>query len=307
MAFETTTDEVIAGVDLSDRVALVTGANSGLGLETARALASAGAHVVLAARDEAKGKETASEISSRLPGASLEYGVLELDSLASVRSFADWFLSSHAKLDLLINNAGVMATPFARTVDGFERQFGTNHLGHFLLTNLLLPAVLAAAPARIVNLSSAGHRNSDVDFDDPNFERREYSEWPAYGQSKTANILFSVELDRRLASKGVRAYAVHPGVIMTNLSRYLTESVVKDLMVRVEERTKGAGLQMKTVEQGAATSVWAAVAPELADVGGVYLEDVAISEPEPYALNPDSAKRLWSLSEQLVGATFPES
>ena len=305
MAFETTTDEVIKGVDLSGRVALVTGASSGLGLETSRALAAAGAHVVLAVRDKAKGEATLAELRERVPGASLEYGELELSSLDSVRAFAGWFLDTHPRLDLLVNNAGIMATPYGRTADGFEQQFGTNHLGHFLLTNLLTPALLAAAPARVVNLSSAGHRRSDIRWDDVHFDHGDYEAWTAYGQSKTVNILFSVELDRRLASSGVRAYAVHPGVIMTQLSRHLTEQTLKTLTDTLA--TTGREMPaMKTVEAGAATQVWAATATELDGTGGIYLEDAEISpNVEPYALDPASAQRLWSMSEQLVGESFP--
>ena len=191
-------------------------------METARALAAAGAHVVLAARNAERTEAAARSIRERVPGAVLEVGSLDLTSLDNVRAFATWYLDRHDELQLLINNAGVMYTPFEHTADGFEMQFGTNHIGHFLLTCLLVPALLAGAPSRVVNLSSGGHMGSDIVWDDPNFERRDYDKFAAYGQSKTANILFSVELDRRLADRGVHSYAVHPGMIATELGRYMT-------------------------------------------------------------------------------------
>ncbi|WP_436772396.1 SDR family NAD(P)-dependent oxidoreductase [Yinghuangia sp. YIM S09857] len=298
---ETTTDEVIAGIDLSGRTAVVTGATSGLGLETARVLAGAGAHVVLTARDEAKGAEAVAADAG--PGRSVEAGVLDLTSLASVRAFAAWLLDRHERVDLLVNNAGVMATPMGRTADGFELQFGTNHLGHFLLTNLLVPALLRGAPARVVNLSSGGHLASDILWDDPNFESTEYQPWKAYGQSKTANVLFTVELDRRLAARGVRSYAVHPGMIRTNLGRYMNKEQGASLQAKITRADMPA---MKSIPAGAATQVWAATAPELADQGGVYTEDCGISTKHaPWARDPESAVRLWTLSEKLVGEKFP--
>jgi NAD(P)-dependent dehydrogenase (short-subunit alcohol dehydrogenase family) len=301
---QTTTDEVLEGVDLRGKVAVVTGASTGLGLETARALASAGAHVVLAVRSDDKGEAAVAKIRDAVPGASVEYGICDLASLESVRAFAAATLGRQPRIDLLVNNAGVMYTPFERTADGFELQFGTNHVGHFLLTNLLLPAVIAAAPSRIVNLSSGGHQSSDILWDDPNYERRAYDKFESYGQSKTANILFTVELDRRLAPKGVRAYAVHPGMIMTELSRYMT----RDDMLELRERAKrgpGGGLpSFKSIEAGAATTVWAATAGELANTGGVYLADCQVAEPRDWAVDPQSASRLWVLSEDLVGQRF---
>jgi NAD(P)-dependent dehydrogenase (short-subunit alcohol dehydrogenase family) len=186
-------------------------------------------------------------------------------------------------------------------------QFGTNHLGHFLFTNLVLPPVLAGAPARIVNLTSAGHQSSDIVWNDVDYEHRPYDKWEAYGQAKTANILFTVELDRRLAVQGVHAYAVHPGMIVTQLGRHLNRDDIKSL----GERAKARGTTLpayKTVEQGAATSVWCATAPELAETGGVYCEDCHVSENHaPWALNADNARRLWTLSEQMVGQEFPET
>ena len=304
LGFETTTDDVLAGVDLNGRTALVTGASSGIGLEAARALAAVGAAVVLAARNAEKGNTALTAIRERVPDAAVELGSLDLTSLANVRAFAEAFLSSHDRLDLLINNAGVMASPFGRTNDGFELQFGTNHLGHFLLTGLLVPTLLASAPARIVNLSSAGHHGSDIVWDDIHFERRPYDKWDAYGQSKTANILFSVELERRLGPRGVHAYAVHPGMIATELGRHLVPEDLQTLRKRADDQ--GRVLPgFKPVEAGAATTVWAATAAELDGRGGVYLEDCHISEQHaPWALDAESAKRLWTVSEQMVGQTF---
>jgi NAD(P)-dependent dehydrogenase (short-subunit alcohol dehydrogenase family) len=305
VSFETTTDEVLEGVDLREKIAVVTGASTGLGLETARALASAGAQVVLAGRDPSRIEAAANTILEREPNAMLEQGALDLTSLDSVRAFAEWYGRSHDRLHLLINNAGVMYTPFEHTAEGFEMQFGTNHVGHFLLTCLLVPMLLADPPSRVVNLSSGGHMGSDIVWDDVNFERREYDKFAAYGQSKTANILFSVELDRRLASRGVHAYAVHPGMIATELGRSMTKDDFQALMDRAKSSSSGGMPPYKTVEQGAATSVWAATAPELDAQGGTYLADAEVTDQHaPWARDPESAKRLWALSEQMVGQTF---
>jgi NAD(P)-dependent dehydrogenase (short-subunit alcohol dehydrogenase family) len=301
---QTTTTEVLSGVDLSGKVAMVTGASTGLGLETARALAAAGAHVILAVRTDDKGETSRTKILETVPAASLEHVLLDLGSLESVRTCASTILARHDRIDLLINNAGVMFTPFDHTTDGFELQFGTNHIGHFLLTNLLVPAVLAAAPARIVNLSSAAHQSSDVDLDDPNFERRPYDKFVSYGRSKTANVLFSVELERRLAAKGVHSYAVHPGMIATELSRHMTKDDMYALRDRAKRGPSGGLPGLKSLEAGAATTVWAATAPELASTGGVYLVDCQIAEPAAWALDTVSAARLWALSEDLVGQHF---
>jgi NAD(P)-dependent dehydrogenase (short-subunit alcohol dehydrogenase family) len=307
VSFETTTDEVLEGVDLHGKVAIVTGASTGLGLETARALAATGAHVVLAGRDAARIDAAVDAIHARVPDASLEPGALDLTSLDAVRTFAGWYLGSHDRLHLLINNAGVMYTPFEHTDEGFELQFGTNHVGHFLLTCLLVPALLADPPARVVNLSSGGHVGSDIVWDDPNFERREYDKFAAYGQSKTANILFSVELERRLGGRGVHAYAVHPGMISTELARSMTPDDIAALMERAKRAPTGGMPPRKTVEQGAATSVWAATAPELADRAGTYLADCEVTdEHAPWARDPESAARLWTLTETLVGQHFED-
>jgi NAD(P)-dependent dehydrogenase (short-subunit alcohol dehydrogenase family) len=309
----TTTDDLMAGVDCTGRGALVTGASGGLGLETARSLAAAGARVVLAARDAAKTAAAVRTIRERVPAALLETLELDLASLASVRAAAARFLAGHERLDLLINNAGVMATPLARTADGFELQLGTNHLGHFLLTCLVAPALVAAAPSRVVNLTSAGHMISDVRWDDPGFERDPYDKWVAYGQSKTANVLFTVELERRLGPRGVHAYAVHPGMIMTDLGRHLTPEDVAALTKMAESAPRPGGggggsgglPPFKSIPAGAATTVWAATAPDLAGRGGTYLADCAVSaEHAPWAVDPVAARRLWEMSERLVGQTL---
>ena len=309
---DTTTSDVLEGVDLSGCVAVVTGASGGLGEETARALAGRGAHVTLAARDLAKAAPVAEAIRSAGGGGSVEVAELDLASLASVRRFVEGFLAAHPQLHILVNNAGIMACPLARTEQGWELQFATNHVGHFLLTNLLSPALRAGAPSRVVIVSSAAHLMSAVDFDDVHFERREYDKWVAYGQSKTANTLFAYELDRRLRDHGVRANAVHPGVIVTELARSLTPDDIKAMMER--SPADGPALRFKTVPAGAATSVFAATAPELEGRGGLYLEDCGVAQPAgedspgagyaPHALDPEAARTLWQLSEELVGERF---
>jgi len=310
---QTTTDEIIQGKDLSGKRALVTGASGGLGAETARVLAGAGAHVTLAARDLGKVETVAEAIRAAHPKSQVSVSELELTSLESVRDCAARFAGENQGLDILVNNAGIMGCDLERTSRGWELQLATNHIGHYLLTCLLAPALRAAAPARVVNVSSAGHRLADLDFEDPHFESREYDKWVAYGQSKTANILFSVELDRRLAASGVRAIAVHPGMIMTELARYLTPEDIQDLMRRAAPGD--APPSFKTIEQGAATTVWAATCDALENRGGLYCENcnVAVEKAEDdsiagvaaYALDSESARRLWSLSEEWVGESFP--
>jgi NAD(P)-dependent dehydrogenase (short-subunit alcohol dehydrogenase family) len=312
---ESTTDDVIAGIDLHGKTAVVTGASAGLGIETARTLAGAGAQVVMLARDQGKLDAAVAGIREQQPDARIETQLLDLANLASVRSAASSLLGRFAQIHLLINNAGVMACPLARTTDGFELQFGTNHLGHFMFTCLLTPALIAAAPARVVNLSSAGHKFGSVDFDDPNYLQRDYEKWAAYGQSKTANALFSVGLNARLSAAGVTAVAVHPGTIVTELGRHLDADDIKALTSRISERASGSGQAMafKSIPAGAATSVWAATSAELEGRGGIYLEDCHIAEPEvegaadgyaPHALDPAAAEQLWQISEQLVGQDF---
>ncbi|MDJ0851538.1 MAG: SDR family NAD(P)-dependent oxidoreductase [Myxococcota bacterium] len=309
--FQTTADEAIEGIDLTGKRALVTGASGGLGAETARVLAGAGAAVTLTARDIPKGEQVAASIREATRGADVEVMALELHRPESVRRFAKDWLARHSQLNLLINNAGVMACPEARTDEGWEMQFASCHLGHFLLTALLVPALRAGAPSRIVNVSSGGHRFSPVLLDDPHFERTDYDKWVAYGQAKTANVLHAVELDRRLAKQGVRAFAIHPGAIVTELGRHLQKEDI-ELM---NSRVPGGGLKFKPVEAGAATQVFAATAPELEGSGGLYLEDVAVAGLntddasiggyKAWAVDIDSAERLWSLSEELLGEQFP--
>jgi NAD(P)-dependent dehydrogenase (short-subunit alcohol dehydrogenase family) len=304
-----TTDEVLEGVDLGGRHALVTGASSGLGIETTRALAAHGASVTMAVRDVAKGEQVRDELLAAVPGADLEVRELDLASLASVRAFTMAYLADRSSLDLLIGNAGVMACPFGHTVDGFELQFGTNHLGHFLLARELLPLLQATPGGRVVLLSSSGHRISDVDLDDPGFERTPYEAWEAYGRSKTANSLCAVALDRRLAEHGSQAMAVHPGFIITDLGRHLTRETYDALQARWSDAREQPF--QKTVEQGAATTVWAATSPDLAGQPAWFYEDCARAEPtedpaavhgvRPYAVDPERAEALWALSERLVG------
>jgi NAD(P)-dependent dehydrogenase (short-subunit alcohol dehydrogenase family) len=305
---QTTASEVAEGIDLRGKLALVTGGSSGLGQETARVLAERGAHVIITARDVPKGEAVAGAIRSSTGNPRVEVAELELGSLKNIRAFAEHFLSRHDALHILVGNAGVMASPFMKTQDGFELQFGSNHVGHFLATCLLAPALLKGAPSRIVSVSSRGHRLSPVVFDDIQFERRPYDKWRAYGQSKTANVLFAVALERRLGKRRVHAYALHPGGILTELGRHLTE----EDRAFLQKRT--AGMRYKSVEEGAATQVFAATAPELEGRGGLYLEDCqvaavddapeALSGVMPYALDPQNAERLWEVSEKLVGQRF---
>lgn len=307
---ESTTDEVLAGIDLTGRRFLVTGASGGLGLETTRALASRGATVVMAARNPAKNAEAMASLRSIVPGADLEELIVDLGSLASVREAARTFLSDPRPLHGLILNAGIMATPMGRTVDGFEQQFGVDHLGHFLLARDLMPRLVESAPARVVVLSSAGHRMGDVDLDDVNFERRDYDPFLAYGAAKTCNVLHAVEIDRRFGAAGVRAFSVHPGGIHTELGRYMTPEVIQSLMSRLSERP--TALTWKTPEQGAATTVWAATSSLLDGRGGEYCEDCNVSPVvddeadaaigvASRAVDPTRATALWELSERLVG------
>lgn len=309
--FESTTNDVVEGIDLSGKTALVTGASGGLGAETARALAARGARLILAARNVAKAQGVADAIRASTGNDGIEVEELELASLASVRACARRVLAAHPALHILIGNAGVMACPFGKTTDGFELQFGTNHIGHFLLACLLAPALRRGAPSRVVSVSSRGHQLSPVVFEDIHFERRPYDKWLSYGQSKTANVLFAVELDRRLGGAGVHANAIHPGVIMTELARHLVPEDIEAL----RKRSPGGQMRFKSVEQGAATAVLAATAPELEGRGGLYLEDCQIAAVDDaegaaggvrsYALDPANARRLWDASESMVGERFP--
>jgi NAD(P)-dependent dehydrogenase (short-subunit alcohol dehydrogenase family) len=323
----TTTDEVLEGVDLNGRRVVVTGAASGLGRESARAMAAHGASVTVLARSAERAAGAVADIEALVPGAEVEPGVVDLADLATVHAFADDYLATHAAVDVLINNAGVMACPFGRTVDGFEIQFGTNHLGHFLLTARLAPALLRGTAPRVVTLTSAGHSRSDVDLEDPNFDTTEYSPWVAYGRSKTANALFARELARRAGARGLLSFSVHPGGILTDLGRHLTEELMQEMASFAKARAAAAGgvgeasaaddaafgFEWKTIEAGAATQVWAATAPELAEHNGAYLADCGLGvlggDPGvngflPYLLDDDHAEALWGLSEELVGTTF---
>jgi NAD(P)-dependent dehydrogenase (short-subunit alcohol dehydrogenase family) len=297
--FSTTVDEVIDGVDLTGKAAVVTGASSGLGLHTAATLASAGAEVVAAVRDTDGFRASAGWAELGELGKRIDAIPLDLARLDSVRAAGRAIAARYPRVDILINNAGVMFTPPNRTADGFELQFGVNHLGHFLLTTLLLPQLRAAAAsgdARVVTLSSEAHRRWGIDLDDINFERRGYDTFLAYGQAKSANILMTVELQRRFGADGITALAVHPGTCATNLGRYLDRATAKKLFAMSTDTF--APENMKSVAQAAATSVWAATAPALAGHGGAYLADCQIAEAAPAATDPVTAQRLWLLSQQ---------
>ncbi|MCP4624873.1 MAG: SDR family NAD(P)-dependent oxidoreductase [bacterium] len=306
----TTTDEVLKDVDLTGKIMMVTGASGGIGKETARALAAGGATVILAARDMEKTAEAAAEITAATGNTSIDMLNLELASQATIRLAANEFLDRYDSLHVLINNAGLMASPQLSTEDGLELQFGVCHIGHFLFTCLLAPALKKGAPSRVINLSSGGHRFSPVDLDDVNFQHREYDKWIAYGQAKTANALFSVELNQRLSPSGVSSFAVHPGMIFgTDLSRHMSDDDLAAITAMLSD-----GMSTKTVEQGAATSVWAAVSGELEGKGGLYLEDCSIAQmndaPDAqngycsWALDPVAAAGLWVKSEELVNERF---
>ena len=302
-----TTDEVLQGMDLSGKRILVTGVSAGLGVETARTLAAHGAQVIGTARDLDKAHAATEQVRAQAAnGGGLELVELDLASLASVRACADALLSAGKPLDLIIANAGVMACPKGTTADGFETQFGTNHLGHFVLVNRV--ADLLKPGGRLVNVSSAGHRRSDVDLEDLNFERTSYNELLAYGRSKTATILFAVEFDRRHKPKGVRATAVHPGAIQTEAVQVLIKNMGAD------GDSRASAFNWKTVPQGAATSVWAGVVASGEDVGRRYCEDCHSAEVDDdpghqvgvrsYALDAERARALWAKSEAMVGERF---
>jgi NAD(P)-dependent dehydrogenase (short-subunit alcohol dehydrogenase family) len=312
---QSTADEVLDGVVLTGKRVLITGVSAGLGVETARVLAARGACVVGAARNLDKARAATQTVSAQAAhGGSLELIELDLASLASVRACADALLAAAASFDVVIANAGVMACPYSRTVDGFETQFGTNHLGHFVLVNRI--ASLFKQGSRLVNLASSGHRFSDVNLEDPSFEHTAYTEFGAYGRSKTANILFAVEFDRRHKAQGVRATAVHPGAIKTELGRYMTPQITQSMIDSMNAQTpaNAPAFTWKSIPQGAATTVWSGFVA-LADlIGGHYCEDCHVAEViegdarigvRPYALDPQHAKALWSRSEALVGEHFP--
>jgi NAD(P)-dependent dehydrogenase (short-subunit alcohol dehydrogenase family) len=316
-----TTEEVLAGVNLRGKRILVTGVSAGLGVETARSLAAHGAHVVGAARNLGKAEGATAQVrtDAAAGGGSLELIEVDLANLKSVRACADALLKKGQPFDIVIANAGVMATPFGHTADGFETQFGTNHLAHFLFVNRI--ASLIRTGGRLINLSSSGHRFSNVDLDDPNFEHTSYEPFVAYGRSKTANILFSVAFDKRHKDRGVRAAAVHPGGILTELGRHLDPSWIPGMLDQMNQQLAAEGkppFEFKTIPQGAATSVWAAVVAPAEEIGGQYCEnchvghlvadDVAISAGSEgvrgYALDPSNAEALWKKSEEMVGEKF---
>ncbi len=316
-----TTDDVLSGVNLRGKRILVTGVSAGLGIETARSLAAHGADVVGAVRDLKKAEAATAQVrkDAATAGGSFELVALDLASLKSVRQCADELLAKGQFFDVVIANAGVMATPFGHTADGFETQFGTNHLGHFVLINKIAP--LLRNGSRLVNLSSAGHRYSNVDLDDPNFERTPYDPFVAYGRSKTANILFAVAFDRRHRGRGVRAAAVHPGVIETELARHVDPARLQALIDQITKQRAANGkdpFRWKSVPQGAATSVWAAVVAPAEEIGGKYCENCHVAElvtesaaisgvtegVRGYALDPNNAEALWKKSEEMVGERF---
>jgi NAD(P)-dependent dehydrogenase (short-subunit alcohol dehydrogenase family) len=316
-----TTDDVLAGIGLKGKRILVTGVSAGLGVETARSLAAHGAQVVGAARDLNKAKTASEPVrkDAAANGGSFELVELDLANLKSVRACADRLLEKGEPLDVVIANAGVMATQFGHTADGFETQFGTNHLGHFVLVNRIAPLIRTGG--RLINVSSAGHRRSNVDLEDPNFERTPYEPFVAYGRSKTANILFAVAFDRRHWQRDVRAAAVHPGIIETELIRHMSPSWLQTRVDEINQQLAAAGkppIHRKSIPQGAATSVWAGVVAPADEIGGRYCEDchvgsivadevpasAVIEGVRGYAVDPKTAEALWEKSEELVGESF---
>jgi len=316
-----TADEVLSGVNLQGKRVLVTGVSAGIGVETARALAAHGAHVVGAARDLTKAGAATAQVRRDAAQNRGSFQLVELDlaNLKSVRNCAEELIAKGEPFDLVIANAGVMATPFGHTADGFETQFGTNHLGHFLFVNRI--ALLMRAGSRLVNVSSSGHRYANVDLEDPNFERTSYEPFVAYGRSKTANILFAVAFDERHRERGVRAAAVHPGGIQTELGRHLDPARIPAIIEQLNNQLAAEGkapFQWKTILQGAATSVWAGVVAPAAAVGGKYCENCHVGRVVPddvsisaisegvrgYALDSTTAAALWKKSEEMVGESF---
>lgn len=313
---KSTADEVLSGVDLKGKRFLITGASSGIGLETARSLVARGASVVGAVRDLAKAESATASVRNTASqrGGDLELIELDLASLQNVRACADKLLARGQPFDSIIANAGVMATPFGRTIDGFEIQFGTNYLGHFALINRIEP--LLSDNGRLIVLTSQAHRVADVDLDDPNFEQQAYDPFVAYGRSKTATSLFAAEFDRRHRDRGIRAASVMPGNSLTDLPRHFSQEDLQGLFETVGTARAEAGLpppELKEISQAAATSVWAAVVADKDEIGGRYLEDCAVSPvndtPNPfadgvrsYALDADKARQLWMKSEELISA-----
>jgi NAD(P)-dependent dehydrogenase (short-subunit alcohol dehydrogenase family) len=302
---KTTAEEALAGRELQGKITIVTGGHAGLGLETTRVLANAGATVVIGARDPQKAQMAVAKMKN------VAVSQLDLASPSSIDRFANEFLNSNRTLDLLINNAGIMATPLMRDDRGYEMQFATNHLGHFQLTARVWEALKRSDNARVVALSSYGHSMGAVDFSDPNFNQRPYDKWAAYGQSKSANSLFAVELDKRGQEHGIRAFAVHPGGILTDLVRYMTEEELNGFGIYRENGVAKLPERFKNIEQGAATTVWCAVSPQLNNKGGVYCADCDIAPMVPpdsqinsgvrsWAIDKVAAEALWILSEKLT-------
>ncbi len=304
--------QVVSGLSLVGKTAIVTGGASGLGLETSRALASAGAALTLAVRNLAQGEAAATALKAEFPAANISVGLLDLSDLASVAKFAGDWNATGKPLDILINNAAIMACPLTRTPQGWEAQFATNHLGHFALTTALLPALLKAGAAhgdaRVVCLSSSGHKISGIDFDDIHYERREYNKWKAYGQAKSANALFALGLHLKFGGQGITANAVHPGGIMTGLQKYLP---IEEMRALGWLKADDTPLDLfKNPAQGASTSVWAATSPLLKGHGGMYLEDCNLGLPaepsnrvsgfSPHITDTASALRLWDVSVALL-------
>lgn len=309
----TTAKEVIGNRNLKGKIAIVTGGYSGIGTETTRVLAEAGATVIVPTRSVDKAKVALAGIPN------VELDVLNLMDPDSIDAFVGRFLSSDRPLHILINNAGIMAVPLRRDARGYESQFSTNHLGHFQLTVRLWTALKKAKGARVVVLSSGGHHSAGVDFKDPNFEHKEYDRWKAYGQSKSANALFVVAMDKRGRSQNIRSFAVHPGLVPdTDLARDLKEGEKPVVAKRLENGqpvSSDKNKIFKTIQQGAATTIWCATSKQLNGMGGLYCADVDIAEPvpadsqnlagvAPWAIDADLAERLWQLSENLTGVTF---
>ena len=305
--YRSTAMEVVAGIDLSGKRAVVTGGYSGIGTETVRALAAAGAEVVVGARRP----DTAQEVLGDLEG-NIEILPLDLSDPQSIDAFADSVGERTDALDILINNAAIMASPLQRDARGYEMQFATNHLGHFQLTARLWPLLKKAGAARVVALSSVGHRLNGLDLDDPNWERREYEKWPAYGQAKSANALFALQLDKLAAPHGVRSFSLHPGAIATPLQRHLT---MEEQTARGWYDAEGNVNELfKSTEEGASTTVWCATSPQLDGMGGVYCEDCNIAAPsdpevqgkgvDPHVRDERLAEALWAKSEEMTGVTF---
>jgi NAD(P)-dependent dehydrogenase (short-subunit alcohol dehydrogenase family) len=302
----TTAAEVLAGQDLTGRRAVITGGCSGLGRETARALASAGAHVTVTGRDPAQVERSVIELRRESGRPHIEGAVLDLASLASVYRFAAWAV--RRPVDLLVANAGVMCVPFGHTADGIETHLGINHVGHAALVLELLPALRRARQARVVVVSSSAHRRSDIDLTDPQFMARPYDPWVAYGQSKTANVLFAVGFTERYSGDGITCNAVHPGLVLTGLQRHLDAEQRAATAFYNPDGTPGPAV--RSVAEGTATTVWAATSADLAGISGQYLEDCAVSDPyqgsgpfrgyQPFARDPGRADGLWRLTEQLI-------